>query len=239
MIRLLLALIVLTTFTASAQTVDTIGIKHKKEKYYLTKTCYDFLYWDEAILRDKSMESKINSVIRGAVNRFKLKNNSDDAESRCHQQMDYESTFKIVYAKHNLISYVLTAHTYFKGAVHGYREFRTINFNTNTGEQINFHDFIDSSKINPVNTIIRQKFRNQYGVEDDTYFDAWKASMEEQLNSLYFELCDNGIIIQFIGTNYASSVLDVFLTYEELDPYVNKQGLLKAFYRNGIMNNGR
>src|ERR1041384_3427862 len=112
--RLLTALYVLTAIFCYGQPPNAIGIKKAQEKYYLTTSCYDFLNWDEVVLKNKTAEKAINRSIRTAVKRYRL--SKDDAGVRCSGEMEYEPEFKIVYAKRGVISYELTAYTYYKGA---------------------------------------------------------------------------------------------------------------------------
>ena len=209
------------------QAKDTIPITHKHEKYYLTKTCFATLKWDEVVIKNKTVANKINSAIRTAVYSYKL--SSDDTGSWCNQTMEYEPEFNAVYAKHNLVSYSLTAYTHFNDAPHGDRQFSTLNFNATTGERITFHDLIDSNKISAVDTLIIQKLTDRLkGI--DTDMDSWK----KQLPYLEFNIGNNGIEILFRGEVYADSIIEVMLTKEDLKPFIDKDGILKNYYANKI-----
>jgi hypothetical protein len=161
---------------------------------------------------------KINSTIQNGIKHFK-KEIPWDAE-------EYSPEFKVVYAKNNLITYTLSEYTYFKGAPHGNRQFQTLNFNALTGEQVNFRTFITSNKIAEMDSIIINKLKEQLQVSHDEYFDHYR----QQLPNLYFENRDNGIHIIFIGDNYGTSIIDVYLNFKELEQFANKNGLLKHYY---------
>ena len=113
--RLSLIILLLLIFeTAAGQPKDAISIQPNEEKYNRSGTCYDQLHWDEVLLRDKAVSNKINKTIRSAVKAYKL--SPDDAPYRCDGTMEHETDCRVMYAKHGLLSYYLTAFTYYKGA---------------------------------------------------------------------------------------------------------------------------
>jgi len=205
--------LILTAGTILGQTADTIPVIHKSEKYYLSKTCYDILYWDEVTHKDKVIEKVINQTIKNAAYSYKL--SKDNAEDRCHNQMEYEQECKIVYAKHDLVSCNCSAYTYYKGAPHGWRDFQTLNFDAKSGKQISFHSLIDSTKIEAIDSLIILKFK-----KESNYQEEWK----DQLPGIAFTINDKGISIIF---NSTFGPTDLDLTFEELKPFINKSGLLK------------
>jgi hypothetical protein len=219
----LIILLLLAFGTACGQAKRGISIRHKKEKYYLTKTCHDFLAWEEVRIRDKAINEAINGAIREAVRAYKLP--PDAAASRCGETMEYSTEFKVSYAKHGLISYYLSAFTYFKGSPHGYREFSTLNFDAATGKQIRFHDFIDSGSVAAVDTLIMRRLEER--LRDFTSdMDSWR----QQLPALAFTIKDQGIDVLFRSNIYVLSIIEIPLSYEELRPFINKEGLLAAVY---------
>jgi hypothetical protein len=224
MARLAAILLLLTAICSYGQTADKAILRPRQEKYYLTKTCYDILRWDEIVLKNKRVQDRINSSIRTAVKHYRL--TKDDAQVRCSGEMDYEPEFNAVYTKKGVLSYELTAYTYFKGAPHGGREFQNLNFDIASGRQIDFPELFDSSRISALDTIIIQKLKATLRITEDIYLDHYK----EQLPSPFFEFGDQGINLNFIGENYATSVVGFTLTWKELEPFVKKKGLTRAFY---------
>lgn len=213
--------------SVSGQTRDTIQLIKQQEKYYLTKTCYDILSWYEVRIPDRQVEKKINSIIKGIVASYKINSTETDlVADRCKGLMEYEVECKSVYAKNGLISYVFTSFTYFKDAAHGHREWKTKNFNANTGDIINFWEMVDKEKREGLEVFLYQRLKTRLQITDYYVLESWKS----QTNDLNFEISDKGIIIDYIGENYATSVIDVFVSYEELKPFVNMQGVLKIFY---------
>lgn len=217
-------LLLLSAISAFGQTPGSALIKKKQEKYYLTKTCYDLLQWDEVVLKNRNTENSINAVIRTAVKRYKLR--KDDAQARCSGQMDYEPKFRVAYAKNGVLSYELTAYTYFKGGAHGGRQFENLNFDMAGARQISFRDLFDSSYIPSLDSIITQKLNVTLRIKDDILPEHYR----EQLSNPFFEFNDAGIDLNFIGDTYWTSVVGFMLTWQELRPYVKKTGPARAFY---------
>jgi hypothetical protein len=212
-----------TVFLCYGQQKGAINVRKMKEKYYITKTCYDFLAWDEVVLKNKTIANWINSTIRTTVKGYRI--SKWDAAARCSGQMEYEPEFKIVYAAHGVISYELTAYTFFKGAAHGGRQFQSLNFDSRTGSLINFHEMIDSSTITTVDSLIIQKLKKQLGSKDNLYLDEYK----EQLPHVFFAFTEKGIDINFLGDSYWRSIVSISFTYKELGPYAKKGGILNNF----------
>jgi hypothetical protein len=220
MTKLLTIFLSLTILSAFGQKVDTILIKHKKEKYNLTKTCYNFLEWDEVILKDKSIENKINSAIRKQVSSYKL--GKDDIELFCKKEMDYTFKFEILYLKNNIISIRLSNSIFIKDTPHPWTEFQTMNFNSVTGIELNFSSLFDSTKLLSLDSLIINKatLERQFSGIDS-------LDLKQSLDSKKFNINNNGIQIIYIYQNYP---IDVLLTYEELRPFIIRQGPLNKIY---------
>ncbi len=218
--------LLLLLFAAKAfpQSADTIAIRQKSVKYYLTKTCYDFVKWEEVMLKNKVVTAKINDVIGLTATGYQLpEGDSELVYARCHKQLEYDADGKVVYAKNNLISCSFSSYTYYKGAAHGQTEFSTLNFNALTGEELSFRDFIDSSKTTALNALLLNKLKERLkGFERD--FDYW----QEQFPTPQFTISDKGLLLQLKGNIYALSIIDVLLTKEELKPFIANNGLLRA-----------
>lgn len=192
-----------------------ISVVRKQESIKSDSSDRTFLFsWDEVVLKDKEVTKLINSEIRVLLSIYK--EIPWDAE-------EYSPECKIVYAKNNLISYTLTSYTYFSGAPHGYRLFQTRNFSAFTGQQINFRAFIKDDKIAKLDSVILDMLEKRLTSSDLEHY-------KQQLPNLYFELSDKGIRIDFIGENYATSVVDIHMDFKQLEQFVNKRGLLKGFY---------
>jgi hypothetical protein len=223
--RLLLIVVFALAFVpAWGQPKRGLPVRQKKEKYYLTKSCSYILVWDEVRLHDKALDEKINGAIRKAVLAYKLA--PDAAPSRCDGTMEYSTEFKALYAKNGLISYYLSAFTYFKETPHGYREFSTLNFDAATGRRIGFHDLIDSGRIDAVDTLIMRRLAERL-----KSFTSDLEQWRQQLPDLAFTINDKGIDVLFRSDMYVLSIVEIPFSYEELGPYVNKSGLLRPVYQ--------
>lgn len=218
--------LLLTSICTYGQSPVKVIIKNRAEKYYLSKTCYDILRWDEIVLNDKTVENKINKALRTAVLSYKL--GKGDAAARCRGEMDYEPEFIIRYADKGVLSYELTSYTYFKGAAHGGRQFENLNFDLASGRQIHFRELFDSSHIPALETLMIQRLKARLDLKDDLYLQAYK----EQLADPFFDVNDDGINLNFIGENYATSVVGFGLSWKEIEAWVNKKSLAGAFYTN-------
>ena len=217
-------LIWLTLFSkiVYGQMESNIAIVHKQQKYYLTKTCYDIIKWDEVIIKNQKVCDKINSIIRNNVNSYKLPKSY--ASLVCYKTNDFSqmATFKVVYTKHNLLSYFLHSDIYYKGILHDLHQFNTLNFNLKTGEQVSFNDLFDSTKLSNVDSLIMRK------ITSERRFDgADSIDLKHNLEDKKFNIKDDGIEILYW---YGSYPIDLFLTFNELKPFVNRKALLKTFY---------
>lgn len=222
MTRFLTVLILWMILCAYGEKADTIRIKHKQEKYYLTKTCYYILEWDEVILKSNSSANKINSEIRKRVSSFKL--SDDDIKLFCQKEMDYTIKFEMLYLKNNIISIGLSRSVYIKDTPHPWTEFETMNFDSETGMEINFRTLFDNTKISSIDSLILKKATQEREFSGMDLMD-----LKQSIDSKKFNFANNGINIIFIYQNYP---LDVLLTYEELRPFVLKEGPLKKIYKN-------
>jgi hypothetical protein len=213
-VSLLLALI---CTSASGQAGKDVGIIHKHEKYYLTKSCYDVIKWDEVVLKNKAVTDRINAVIRKSVRSYKL--TKGDASLRCDKSMNFSRTteFKVVYQKNNLISYYLSSDTYYKGVLHDFHRVNTLNFDSRTGRQIGFNDLIDTANLASVDSLIIKK------ISLERTLDGLDSSeLISQLQDKSFNIRDNGIRILYWDRSYP---MDILITYKELKPF----GLLRKF----------
>ncbi|HLP52420.1 MAG TPA: hypothetical protein VK154_16140, partial [Chitinophagales bacterium] len=124
------------------------------------------------------------------------------------------------------ISIFSTAYTYEKGAAHGWTEFNTLNYNALTGQQINFRQFITPDRLSSLEDLLMHKLTERF-----RDFDFDRQHYLRQLKDLQFSLSDEGIEVLFAGDTYATAIMDILITYAELEPFANKQGLLKPFYQ--------
>jgi hypothetical protein len=223
-----LLLFLLTSLCSYGQSLDKVVFKTREEKYYLSKTCYDIIRWNEVVLSNKTAESNINKAIGTAVRKYKL--DKGDAAARCRGEMDYEPEFIIRYADKGVLSYELTSYTYFKGAAHGGRQFENMNFDLASGRQIHFRELFDSSHIPELETLMVQRLKARLDIKDDLYLQHYK----EQLPNPFFDVNDEGINLNFIGENYATSVVGFGLSWKEIEAWVNKKSVAGAFYNKTI-----
>ena len=219
-----LVFLLLSSICTYGQRLDKVVFKTRVEKYYLSKTCYDLLRWDEIVLNDKTAENKINKALRAAVMTYKL--DKGDAAPRCRGEMDYEPEFIIRYADKGVLSYELTSYTYFKGAAHGGRQFENMNFDLASGRQIHFRELFDSSHFSDLDTLMIQRLKARLNLKDEVYLQPYK----EQFADPFFELNDDGINLNFIGESYANSVVGFGLNWKEIEAWVNKKSVAGAFY---------
>jgi hypothetical protein len=211
--KLLPVFFILAALHAAGQTAGSISIKKIHQKYQLAKNCSDHLDWEEVVLRDKEAEKKINNRIRAVAKTYRL--NAEDADRKCRGQLDYEPECGIVFSRNGVISCVFTSYTYYKGGAHGGRRFENLNFNTKSGKEIHFRDLIDPRHAASLDSLILQRLQARLNFMDEESLDHYK----EQLGHLNFEFDDKGILINFIGPNYVTSVVAVHFTYDELRKY--------------------
>jgi hypothetical protein len=173
-----------------------------------TTTCR----WDEVVLANKVDEQRINNIIHKAV----LNNRQSEGED------EYELLGEVVFAKHGLVSYMVSEYAHSNGAAHGWRSFITLNFDTASGLAVNFHDFLQHNMVGEADSLIIKKLNERLGanVSGD---EVWHS----QLNQLSFQINDNGIDVLFRGDSYANSIIEVVLPFSEFAPFLNKNGLLK------------
>lgn len=214
----------MTSISCYGQSLEKVAFKPRVEKYFLSKTCYDLLRWDEIVLPNKTVQNKINNVLHTAVMTYKL--GQGDAAVRCRGEMDYEPEFIIRYADKGVLSYELTAYTYFKGAAHGGRQFESINFDLSNGRQIQFRELFDSSYFSDLDTLMRQRLKARLNLKDDIYLQAFT----EQLADPFFDINEEGINLNFIGETYVTSVIGFGLSWKEIEKWVNKKSVAGAFY---------
>jgi len=206
----------LLSSTVAAQKPHSIGIAHKRKKYYLTKTCYDIIEWEEVALTNQKIQNKVNSVIRKAVRLYK-----EDASLLCDKELNYSAvrTFKVVYAQKGLVSYHLESDIYYKGILHDFHSFNTLNFNAETGEQIILDSVIDHAQLSNLYNLVIAKIAGETELDGLDSLDV-KGQLEHQ----NFLITNGGIKILYLFQSYP---MDVTLTFEELKSYANKNGLLQ------------
>jgi len=204
--------------------VDTKLVQHKTKTIALTKKCSFEYEWDEVVLSDKTVESKINNEIRSIVEDFISRGltESDEVEkSYCKGEDDYNFKSEIVYAQSNLIRCYVYHYTYGKGAAHGWSSTTPLNFNARTGEIINFREFIDEDKIQNMNALLVHSLHESY----EEFADIDQEELAEQLADIKFKLSNKGVTFIINGSSYVSSNLDLFFTYKELEPFLKKEVL--------------
>lgn len=203
--------------TVAAQKPISIDIVHKREKYYRTKTCYDIIEWEEVALTNQKIQHKVNAVIRKAVLSYKEK----DASLLCDKEIDYSAIrrFKVVYAQKGVISYHLESDIYYKGILHNFHSFNTLNFNVETGEQIALDSIIDYAEYSNLYNLVITKIAGETAIDGvDSFY--LKGELEHQ----NFLVTDGGIKLLYLLRSYP---MEVTLTFKELTPYANKNGLLR------------
>ncbi|MDO1451829.1 hypothetical protein Q0590_36505 [Rhodocytophaga aerolata] len=185
-------------------------------------TCYDYIYWDEVVLKNKSVEKSINTTIKKIAFKYKT---TADAEERCSKEILYEPKSEIVYANNGIVSVFHSCYEYVEGALHGNRIFGSVNFDSNTGNQIKFYDLVNANKTKYVNELIIQKLQNRFQGES---FDL--EHYTKNLEDVDFKINNNGITILFKGDSYATTIVEVVFTYDEIENYIKDNSILKGFY---------
>lgn len=198
---------------------------HQQERYYLSKTCYDIITWDEVTVKNKVTSNRINSTILRAVKFYKI--GKEDSFLLCDRKMGYahHTNFKVVYAKKNLISYYLSTGTYYKGILHEFHQFRTLNFNAITGEQLHFIDIIDTTQISNLNAFIinkvaRERINNSYEAVDS-------LALKVQVGNQEFNITNKGIELFYWYNDYP---IDVLLSNEEVKPFINRHSFFNRYF---------
>jgi hypothetical protein len=209
---------------AFAQTKSTVKVIHKQEKYFLQKNCSELIKWEEVSVPDKAISNKINTVIRRHVFSYKL--SADEAKLFCDSSMEFThyTEFKVVYGKNNLLSYNIAVDINYKDGPDGFYKYKKLNFNLQTGELIEFSDLIKASQLNRADAIIFRKItQSRFAFDDED-----SASLRKELQKKEFTITDKGLEIVFHFDNSPRSML---VTYKELQPVVNMDGVLKYFYK--------
>ncbi len=206
-----------------AQFFESVHVIHRSQKYWLTKTCYDFVVWEEIRIRNKKVEQIVNKELQNLGASLQLR---ESLEERCKKEVEYSPECKIVYSKNGLLTTTATYYLYFKGAPHGERYWEVVNFDLLTGRKINFEEFISKDRKFEFDQLLIKKLQERLSVEDIGYLQHYVS----QFNNPFFRFTDKGIDIDFIGPNYASSIIDVSLGFEELRGFLNKGTVLERFY---------
>ena len=206
---------VLLSSTVAAQKRHSIGIAHKHEKYYLTKTCYDILEWEEVALTNKKIQNKVNSIIRKAVRSYK-----EDYSLRCDKELNYSvlRTFKVVYANNGIISYHLESNIYYKGILHDFHSFNSLNFNAETGQQITLDSLIEPAQLSNLYNLVIANIALENKIDGLDSND-----VEAQFEHQNFLVTNEGIKMLYLIRSYP---MEVTLTFQELRSYVNKNSRL-------------
>jgi hypothetical protein len=215
------------------QQSEAIKMKHKKYTYSINNICKDSIEWDEIIVADKVVESKINKVIKDAAISFKL--DSLDLEVLCKDttgSLDYSVEFHVNYSKNNLLSVYFSKSEYLSGTdPNSYASEFNFNFNLLNGEQFAFHDLFLQDSISALDTLIIQRLKYAQTLDLDLANEAYMVDLKKQLPYISFRISEDGITLKFIGTN-DDSFYDIGFPFTELKRFANPNGILNKMYSN-------
>ena len=142
----------------------------------------------------------------------------------------YDFNCRIVFANDKVISTYLRSVVDYNNGRQGEDDFKTINYNSKSGDIVNFNTLILKDKIPEMDTLIIHRMieiMNDYEVD---YVDN-KKYWKEQLNNLNYILSRNGINIimtnQRGGYNSNSWKQEIFLTLDEIKDFICDKELFK------------
>ncbi|WP_207536465.1 hypothetical protein [Desertivirga arenae] len=193
---------------------DSIRVLDISERLKLSGNRSYVLKWQEIALSSKHIENRINETIRGNLRNYKT------ALLEAEGSTEYEIESTIPFAKDSLVSCFITSYEYGENALHGFRDFKTLNFNTQTGMLINFHDLFIENQRSPVDSIVMSKLEDRLK-ESEFHRSDWESQMPDP----NFLLDSKGIKVLFKGPNYQTSIIELFFTKEEFRPFLKISGL--------------
>ncbi|KAJ53916.1 hypothetical protein BD780_001364 [Clostridium tetanomorphum] len=157
----------------------------------------DIKYPQVIDLKDKQLETKINTIIKNTVTDFKnetekIAENLEKDGLSTHPYI-INVDYKIHYNKNNLLSITLSNYSYTGGA-HGTTDNVSFNIDTKTGEEASLKDMFSSNE--DYKKIINKFIREEIEKNPENYFQdatAFKDILPDQ--PFYIE--DNNIVVYF------------------------------------------
>ena len=228
-------ILILISSYGFSQVKDPFKLMPQKSKYKINDSCTFEFEWQSIQMKNKKIEKIINASIKSNIIDF-IKNESYRIESKCDTSMDviYTFTCKTVFANDKIISMYLSSLTDWQNYRPAEFSYKTINYNSKSGEIVNFNTLILKNKIAEIDTLIIHKMIetiNEYEEYDDDVSN--RLHWKEQLNNLTYTLSENGIniIMTNIGASggYNSNIREqpLFLTFEEIKEFIYDKDLFK------------
>lgn len=144
--------------------------------------------------------------------------------------VSYDFNCRIVFANDKVISTYLRSVVDYNNGRQGEDDFKTINYNSKSGDIVNFNTLILKDKIPEIDTLIIHRMIEIMNDYEEDYADN-KKYWKEQLNNLNYILSRNGINIimtnQRGGYNSTSWKQEIFLTLDEIKDFICDKELFK------------
>ena len=229
----LVLILILTSSYGFSQVKDPFKLMPQKYKYKISDSCTYEFEWQSIKMKNKKIGKIINASIKSNSLAF-INNESYKIESICDtsKEVTYSFNSKIVFANDKIISTYLNSITDWQNYRPAQNAYKTINYNSKTGEIVSFNSLILKNKIAEIDTLIIHKLTetmNEYKQEDEDVFDT--QHWEEQLNNLSYTLSENGIniIMTNLGSGYNSNswMQQLFLSFDEIKEFIYDKDLFK------------
>ncbi len=219
------AFLVLIVFGLSTRAQDEkIAIVHARLEIQAGSCSYR-LAFDTIKLTDKGVESKINAEIKKEKDKYRLE--PSKARDYCLDKIDYEQEAQVQWSKNNIISLFLGSSVYAVGSRDTVIRFSTLNFDAKTGDHISLHDLFAPNMSGKVDSFLMRKFRTEYdtAMVQNLHYDFYSR----QLANADFNFFKKGIEIIFHGENYLRPMLDIYIPFTELEPYLKQESPLLKY----------
>lgn len=233
-VRPLTILLSIIVYNSSyGQTLDSTLLEHKKFVYSISDNCFDSLEWFELKLPNKTVEEKINVVIKEAMlskqlDTAALQEICDDADLPDNEKLHkyFDVAFGIFYTQNQIFSCIIRTDEYFGGGSHPHQDFIYFNFDLTNGKQFNFHDLMLNDSVTTIDSLIIQKLKQEESLRhvDEGYFDAFR----NQLQEVRFWIDGLGITLRFEGKG--NELYDQRWSFSELKRFIKKDGAMKKVY---------
>lgn len=134
----------------------------------------------------------------------------------------------IVNAEHDILSVVINQSSYTGGAHPNYF-MSCLNFNVQTGKEINLDELFISGYSPALDQIAEKEFRKQYGDDDWWFFKPGEFSLTDNYN-----ITPGGLLFRFnpyeIGP-YAAGAPQIFLSYKSIRHLLKENSILQPYLK--------
>jgi hypothetical protein len=142
----------------------------------------------------------------------------NEQKENCEERINYNVKGEPVFANEKFVSYMVFATKHAEGWPHPNTQYAFVSCSVVTGAQINFTDIIKPESIASFKSFAVELLRMQY--PDAIGSDAEAEKLQSQVDNMEFSFADNGLVLHFRGDTYATTLMDLVISYDELKPYL-------------------